>query len=1359
MPKTQVLRIGSEEHWQEQIPAGPFSMIFVSNFLNELTDFDISQRTNLVENLTNSLDKDGLIILIEPADETNAKNLHALQWELVQRGLNVHSPCLGSHNVDNMGGCQNCWSWRSETLRVPSISRALIWNENQSDEESIKWCFTILSHRPIALLDTPLSRLNNLTMGETNLRVQTVSPFIRQRWVKVCGSDGNSGQAILEIDEHQVLSAFTPGDILGLKRVEISPPSRTGVFPEMKRIRFTVKSQSFVEGYHHEITDQIYQRIDRPEEKKTVLEYFLQRLYGFNNFRPGQFEIIARILAGQDTFGIMATSAGKSLCFQFPAMLLPGIAIIVAPLKSLVQDQIYNLRRMGFENVVRIDSDAESVEESLDRIMEGYYKLVYITPEQLANERVVAKLREAGKRYGISLFVVDEVHCLSQWGHDFRPAYLNLCRHFREIDPLMDLKKRTPIVGLTATASEYVIDDVFNSLQLDRSTLIRFSFDRPELSFEVVSIEQDEDRIEKLIQLFDIYLPKVIRKPVWPGIIFVPYAGDDLDQSTEMYQFSAEGLAKELISRGYNAAFHHSSMSTSDREQVQGDFKDGRIEILVATKGFGMGIDKDDIRFIIHFSMPESLESYYQQAGRAGRGGDHSHCILLYQIPSTQQTVNEEKQTDYNRQEYFINEKYPGTPEQIRQVWDYLRNPQSNLRCNASREVIYIGPDQALVDIGWITKEDLERAKIAKTNIDEWETFKKNWNNLIKALEQSFTNHRTAIPSVGFLQKVELADQSSDEVDWDYLLYKIKNRQTRLSIQKKLLALLGGNDSNRLLVGIENKFRNQKPDRKMAKKPDDLKKTIDRVLNALQRMGLISLWNKVKTEAMIGRSKSWAEIENLVPDPYVQRFIQKLKTKSSPKKYSEVENGISQKTDLVSLYQLVDMDVIQLHAVLDYLKKRQLLVVSYSQPELIIRLNSTWTNLTREEQEHRFEIELDLLEHRHQREYDMLNSMQRYIDTTACRRQSIVGYFLQKNQDRVIVRCNFCDNCCPEGIAGERAKLEEASRWQLEIVQMVEGILDEDLLPQPEPSSKAAERIRTVVISMHPKENETPFWDLIAGMCESHLENRCIGSWRAPFLHMVMEFEQGRLEFGLQYFRRIKSHEQFQGRYELLKQLALIVQSYCPDEFDVVELLFETASRLARPENEQFEYLKQLISIDYDRQPEYLFRLGVYEQKIGNIDAIAHVSDAFKRWIKLGQLPFVKSGVVQVARKGMFQKEISKWVGAVFEQNIETGFSLLEELVQIEHFENVTNQALDAAFPLFVNQSHYLLRAAKLARTLKAASLEISFQKKLLAMSEQDQGIDKFSVHAALADLFAESTPNHDLLAFQNHSLAACRRE
>ncbi|MHB0987628.1 MAG: RecQ family ATP-dependent DNA helicase [Bellilinea sp.] len=739
IPETHLVRIGFEENWQEQIPAGPFNLIFASNFLNELIDFDIPHRADLVEQLVSHLSEDGLIVLIEPADEINAKNLHALQYELVNHGLHIHLPCLGacSSNGDG-GGCSDCWSWRSESLRMPAISRPLIWNDSQQDEEAIKWCYSVLGRKQKAPLLKPLTKLSNLSLGETDLRVQTVSPLIKQRWVKVCGSDGNSGHAVLELDEHQVITAFTPGDVLTLQRVEVSSPAHSGIFAGMKRIRITVKSQSLRGDNTIEVSDVACQRIDRVEEKEEVLGYFLQRLFGFNNFRPGQFEIISRILTGQDTFGIMATSAGKSLCFQFPAMLLPGITMVVAPLKSLVQDQIYNLRRMGFDNITRIDSDAESVEDALNHIMEGYYKLVYITPEQLTNERVVAKLREAGKRYGFSLFAVDEVHCLSQWGHDFRPAYLNLYRHFREIDPLPD--KNVPIIGLTATASEYVIEDVLTSLNFDRSTLVRLSFDRPELSFEVVSIEQDENRLEKIIHLLNTQLPKVIRQPIWPGIIFVPYTGDELDQSTEMYQFSAEGLAKALKEHGYNAAFYHSSMSVSDREQVQEDFKNGNIDILVATKGFGMGIDKEDIRFIIHYSMPESLESYYQQSGRAGRSGEHSHCILLYQNHSTEKPKNENYRTDYSRQEYFINEKYPGTPEQIRQAWDYLRNPQSGLRGSPNRDVLYIDPEQTLIRIGWITEEDLERAKVAKCAIDEWEIFKKDWNKLIQKLEQGVTN-------------------------------------------------------------------------------------------------------------------------------------------------------------------------------------------------------------------------------------------------------------------------------------------------------------------------------------------------------------------------------------------------------------------------------------------------------------------------------------------------------------------------------------------------------------------------------------------------------------------------------------------
>lgn len=1357
-PETHLVSIGHEKNWQNQIQTGPFNLIFASNFLNELTAINIPGRADLVEEFASQMTNDGLIVLIEPADETNAKNLHALQSELVRRGFHVQLPCLESCSSNGEGeSCSNCWAWRSEAIRLPAISRSLTWNNSLQDEEYIKWCYSIIGKRAKLQLSEPLSKLGDLSLGEMDLRVQAISPLIGQKWVKICGSDGNSGCAVLELDEHQVITAFTPGDVLNLQRIEVNSPVRSGLFSGMKRIRFTVKSHSNRGELHSVIPDVRRQPIDRIEEKEEVLRYFLQRLFGFNSLRPGQFEIISRILAGKDTFGIMATSAGKSLCFQFPAMLLPGITLVVAPLKSLVQDQISNLQRMGFDNVTRIDSDAESIEDALNRIMEGYYKLVYITPEQLTNERVVAKLHEAGKRHGFSLFAVDEVHCLSQWGHDFRPAYLNLYRHFRDLEPCAE--KTVPILGLTATASEYVIDDVLTSLHLDRSAIVRQSFDRPELSFEVVSIELDDDRLEKIIQLLDTHLPKVIQHPIWPGIIFVPYTGDELDQSTEMYRFSAEGLAAALKERGYNTAFYHSAMGVSDREQVQDDFKNGNIDILVATKGFGMGIDKEDIRFIIHYSMPESLESYYQQSGRAGRSGEHSHCILVYQNPSTGKHDDENYQTDYSRQEYFINEKYPGAPEQIRQAWDYLRNPQSESRGSPDRDVLYVDPEKTLVEIGWISEEDLKHAKEAKSAVEEWDIFKKDWNKLIQILEQSVISQRTIHSKTDFLKKIKPVDREILPNDWDYLLYRIKNRQVRASIQERLIAILRsyGNEGH-LAAGVVEKFRSQKPDRKPVKLLDDQHKNLERVFNALQRMGYISLWNSIQTVATIQRRKSWAEIEMLVPDPFVQKFIQSFKTKTTPAKFSEIPHGNPQETDLVSLYKSVGMDVIQLHAVLDYLKKRQLLTVIYKQSQWIVRINPDWIHITPEEQARRFDVELDLLEQRHQREYDMLNSMQRYIDTTSCRRQSIVGYFLQKNQDKVIVRCNFCDNCCPNGIYGERAEVELASRWQLEIVQNIQRILEDDLPLPSKPTSSRIEYIQQVVTEMHPQGNEASIWDIVSSMCDSHLENRCVSSWRAPLLQMLMEFEQGHSEPGLRYFRRLKLHDQLKGQNDLILQLALIVQNYCPIEYDVVETLYETVSALSMPEQKQYEYLHQLISIDYDRKPDYLFRIGVYEQRQGISNANSHLSDAFQHWIKLGQLTSAKSGITQLAKEGFYiEEDMLSWISRLIEQDHMLGLSLIEDLVLYKSLDKILLQSVNSIFPSLPTEPKFLQRIAKIARLLNDATLEVMCHQRLLLIAEDDQSIDRFTSHASLVELFAEGGPAQDIQAYILHARDAAR--
>lgn len=325
----------------------------------------------------------------------------------------------------------------------------------------------------------------------------------------------------------------------------------------------------------------------------------LKRYFGYDSFRPGQEEIVSALLAGRDALAIMPTGAGKSLCYQVPALLLPGLTLVISPLISLMQDQVKGLNAAGIHAAFINSSLTETqIARALDLAAEGSYKLVYVAPERL--ESPVFRSFAAGA--DISMVTVDEAHCISQWGQDFRPSYLKI------LDFIDSLPRRPIVSAFTATATREVKDDIVCTLRLHDPKVLVTGFDRPNLYFQVERTRRKDDFVIQYLR----------GHPGESGIIYCA-TRKNVDKLQEL-----------LTEYGFAATKYHAGLPAEARRKNQNDFIYDTAPVIVATNAFGMGIDKSNVRFVLHYNMPQSMENYYQEAGRAGRDGLPSQCVLLF---------------------------------------------------------------------------------------------------------------------------------------------------------------------------------------------------------------------------------------------------------------------------------------------------------------------------------------------------------------------------------------------------------------------------------------------------------------------------------------------------------------------------------------------------------------------------------------------------------------------------------------------------------------------------------------------------------------------------------------------------------
>lgn len=674
---TQKVEVGADG-WTDVLGKLNPDIVIYSNMLSELNNRTIKENTILDSLFIN--DKNPIVGIIEPSDKNRVEELRRIQTSILANNkVFSWGPCESSSSNNCQRLCNSCWSSSRQHMNIPksmlNFEKALNkkypdkyrddFDYDEFDNYRVRWSYLILSQSEpnLKYRIAPKILENQLSLDEVfelkripdgkYIIFDIVSMIISDNKIsayKIC--DNKSVKPYyLKFDNSNVPKYFVSGMKLLANDIKILTTETNSISLTSKELSWSILQKS-------ETKQITLQRLNSITDYHLLegLKFFLKRFWGFDGFREGQFDIIKLALTSNNVIGILPTGTGKSLCFQLPAFLNSGTTIVISPLKSLMDDQIYNLREKGFDHGSYIDaihSGINTIEQQkvLNRFRTGRIKILYISPERFRMKSFIDEMNKCMEGNNIDYIAIDEAHCLSEWGHDFRPSYLQLRSRVKMI------KNRNgnepTIIALTATASKRVKDDICDLLEINdspRNIITAKTLSRPELSLEVILAENPESKIEKLKELLAIKTNGGKVKPIYKilnyqnnnqllqhnsGIVFTAYAGkkfNDENKPKSTVPYCAEYLSEEINNSDlkFKTEKYYAEIDDEVKRKIQIDFKENKFPILCSTKGFGMGIDKPNIDFIIHFISPSSLEGLYQEAGRAGRDNEHAHTSVIF---------------------------------------------------------------------------------------------------------------------------------------------------------------------------------------------------------------------------------------------------------------------------------------------------------------------------------------------------------------------------------------------------------------------------------------------------------------------------------------------------------------------------------------------------------------------------------------------------------------------------------------------------------------------------------------------------------------------------------------------------------
>jgi superfamily II DNA helicase RecQ len=731
-------------------PGNP-TLLVCSNILNEIHGYDAmsGRRHSHIEQLIRQLPEQSLVLLLEPGDQCRATALNGWRSRLLDEDPTLHmvGPCGAEQGTSIPVQCGSCWNARRESMHRPLLYQRFCedaarvgqrgspkWQE-EYENNLLSWSYLCLvrSRTIEQQYSPPLGQTSfmaryvgryrpkgdkngiELLIPESNHGITTsaaAKPSQVLEYLKVCPASVTDINATSfdQVLLRRVAGFTTPS----LRHGQLVIVERDGHYQDAQKDRSLVIMPASITPLEQMRSDDGFLS-DYTANSRQGINAIAQRLFGFPAMREFQHQILERVLTGRSIFAIAATGGGKSECFILPAMLLSGLTVVISPLKSLMQDQ-YDQRlcaRYGLGSLSTFINSSIPFRERENRIrrMElGYYKLVYLTPEQSTQVRMLDSLRRAHERVGLRYLALDEAHCISHWGHDFRPAYLNLLTRFQGqgLDPVR--------IALTATASPQVRKDICDELSLDPrpleqgGDLLVYSANRPELNL----IVKVTDTVSQKVADIEYRLRQLLRgnrNNADPGaaIVFMPHTGSAEARATDYkgqeLDFSGRRTVAHFASHleralGLRVGIYHGKMEDDSAELSQDEpepeyqsrtgtapgvlgeihdrtrrseqehFIQGDTAIMVATKGFGMGIDKPNIRLVLHHTTPGNLEAYTQEAGRAGRDGALAD-VILYFTPQAPDDATGQATADGEVQRFFLDQKYIREID-VRVIWDFL---------------------------------------------------------------------------------------------------------------------------------------------------------------------------------------------------------------------------------------------------------------------------------------------------------------------------------------------------------------------------------------------------------------------------------------------------------------------------------------------------------------------------------------------------------------------------------------------------------------------------------------------------------------------------------------------------------------